>query len=318
LLFDKSRTMFKILLGENPRALLQHKQSFGKRLNNVATLSLSYDRLPLPVYDQHNLSDQNYLYRVNAFGVDLSMKRLIGEYKTIGIGVANYTTDLNPSITATASVDGVFNSYYSYAEFEVKTIDRRMFPRSGIDLNIEMGLYYGRSFDLNLNINDSIINTTSSLSEKPVERIRINMGKYTPLSSRITFIQQIGIGINKFRNKNFPPDMFMIGGMQGLFRNQFVFPGLREGQVLSSSFAGLMLGVQCRVLGELYLIPKINGAFYDFTTLDKWIDPQPAKGILGTALTLGYNLSSMPIEFTAMYSPQVDMIYGHVKVGFLF
>ncbi len=318
LLFDKSRTMAKILLGENLRALVQHKQAFGKRLNNFATLSFSYDMLPLPVYDKNNLSNQKYLYRVNTATVDLNIKRMIGTDKSIGIGIANYNTNLNPSISATASVDGNFNSYYSYLDIEMNTLDRRMFPRSGVDFSLEGGLYFGRNFTLNYIVNDSAIDKSAVLSEKPVERIRMSLAKYTKLNSRVSIIQAFGLGIHRFNNLNFPVDMFSIGGVQNLVRNQFVFPGLREAQLLSSSFTGLTLGVQCRMVGELYLTPKISGAFYDFTTLNKWVDAQSGKGVLGSSLTLGYNLSSMPMEFTMMYSPQVNVVYGHVKLGFLF
>jgi hypothetical protein len=33
---------------------------------------------------------------------------------------------------------------------------------------------------------------------------------------------------------------------------------------------------------------------------------------------LGYNLGIMPMEFTIMHSPEVNMVYGHVRLGFLF
>lgn len=317
-LFDKSRTMVKVLLGDNFRGLAQHKQAFGKRLTYFATLSVSYDMIPLPIYDKHNLSDQNFLYRVNTSTVDLNMKRVFGTDKSLGIGVSNYNTNLNPSITATASVDGTFNSYYSYLEFEMNTTDRRMFPRKGVDFSAEVGVYFARDFRVDYIVNDSAVDKSASLSEKPVERIRIGFAKYSKLASRFSLIQAFGFGIQKFKNQNFPIDAFMIGGIQNLIRNQFVFPGLKEGQILTSSFTGIALGVQCRVVSELYITPKICGAFYDFTTLNKWVDTQAGKGVLGSSLTLGYNLSSMPMEFTVMYSPQVDMVYSHVKIGFLF
>jgi NTE family protein len=318
LLFDKSRTMVKVLLGDNFRGMVQHKQAMGRRLNYFATLSFLYEMLPLPIYDRHNLSDQNYLYQANTSSIDLNIKRVFGTDKSLGFGIAYYNTNLNPNITATASVDGTFNSYYSYLEFDMNTTDRRMFPRSGVDFSVEAGLYFARDFRVNYIVNDSAVDKTALLSEKPVERIRIGLAKYSKLGSRFSLIQAFGLGIQKFENQNFPIDMFMIGGVQNLVRNQFVFPGLREGQVLTSSFTGIVIGVQCRVVSELYLIPKISGAFYDFTTLNKWVDTQAGKGVLGSSLTLGYNLSSMPMEFTVMYSPQVDVVYSHVKIGFLF
>jgi hypothetical protein len=42
------------------------------------------------------------------------------------------------------------------------------------------------------------------------------------------------------------------------------------------------------------------------------------KTLSGYALSLGYSLRLLPMEFTAMYSPEVGKVYPHVKIGFIF
>jgi hypothetical protein len=103
-----------------------------------------------------------------------------------------------------------------------------------------------------------------------------------------------------------------------MFNNQAVFAGLKDGQLTSSSFSSIQLGAQYRAINELYVIGRINGGVYGYSTDEKVIDQEKISGILGGSLGLGYNLSPMPMEFTMMYSPQVNKVYGHVRIGFLF
>ncbi|OYU97654.1 MAG: hypothetical protein CFE21_05020 [Bacteroidetes bacterium B1(2017)] len=317
LLFDKSRTMVKLAIGENFRALVQHKQAFGARLNNFATLSYSYESLPFPIYDRSEIANQAYLYKIYVNTLDLNYKRLIGTNKNFGGGVSYFHNWFSPDISAVARLKGNVKNLYGYINYEVNTINRRFFPTSGFDVYAEAGVMFNRVSDVQVYSGDTLIDISNLVSNKPFQRIKILAVKYTALSSRLTLIKHIAFGAQK-NYTGFTLDNFYLGGVQQLFRAQFVFPGLKEGQLNSSSYAGLNLGLQYRVLGELYLIGRACGGFYDFTTASKIVDRDKAQGLFGTSLSLGYNLSVMPMEFTAMYSPLVGVVYGHVRIGFLF
>lgn len=51
LFFDKSRTMVKIAISENPVILLEHKQAFGQKGNRYINLSYHGENLPVYIYD---------------------------------------------------------------------------------------------------------------------------------------------------------------------------------------------------------------------------------------------------------------------------
>lgn len=319
LLFDKSRTMIKLFLGENFRGLIQHKQTFGKHLNNLATLGYSYESLPLPFYDEKNLSSQKYLYRVNVSLLDFNIKRMNTTNSMYGIGISNFNYSLSPDISANGSLNGYINNYYGYISFESNTFDRRFFTRSGIDVNFEFGMNFERTHFMEFNTGDTTIDVGTLISDENLVRIKMSLSKFSKVNSRLSIIHFYGLGIYQVSSGvSIPFDQFALGGIQPLIRNQFIFSGLLEGQIQTSSVAGLTLGAQYRVISELYLVPKLNGAFYNFTTRKDLVDPETTKGILGGSLTLGYNLSAMPIELTMMYSPTVNSVYAHVRFGFLF
>jgi NTE family protein len=322
LLFDKSRTMLKVQIGDNLRSTIQHKQAFGKKLNNYASLGLTYESLPLPIYDRINIKQQNYLYHINNFTIDLNYKRQFGTNAALTLGSSKINAKLYPDISATGSFKGNVNNFYSYVGYEYNTINRRFFPTSGIDFGIEIGYISGRKLDINFSQNDTTVNleTFPELISKindPFYRLQSQFIKYTQLGSKLTLIKHLGLGAH-MNFSTFLLDGFTLGGIQRVVPRQFVFAGLNEGQIVTSSYAGLNLGLQYKVYNELYLIARANAAYYGFSTREMAVDIDEAKGILGGGLSLGYNLSAMPMEFTAMYSPEVGIVYGHVRLGFLF
>jgi NTE family protein len=119
-------------------------------------------------------------------------------------------------------------------------------------------------------------------------------------------------------SQGFIVDNFYMGGIQQLFRQQIVFAGLNEQQINSTSTATGMLGMQYNFAGSLFLMGRANTGIYNFSTLTKAWDPDTVKSINGFSLGLGYNLGFLPMELTAMYSPEIGKVYSHVKIGFVF
>lgn len=113
-------------------------------------------------------------------------------------------------------------------------------------------------------------------------------------------------------------DNYFLGGVQRLSRQQKVFVGINETQINSASFSSVMLGMQYNVAGSFFLIGRANTGIYDYSTETKFYNPDNVKLINGVSLGLGYNLNILPMEFTAMYSPEIGALYAHIKVGFLF
>jgi NTE family protein len=317
LLFDKSRSMVKVAIGENVRVMLEHKQAFGKTLNNFATVTFLYESLPLPFYDPKNLKNQEYLYRLKLSTIDLNYKKILGNNNGIGLGLGYLRQGLSPDVSANASLDGFASNYFAYINYEANTINRRFFPTSGYLIFGELGTVFGRKNELFAYSNDSSFDISNIVPTNVFQKFKLSAARFTPLSKKLTLISHLNLSAQN-NYTGFILDNFFLGGIQPMFRSQVVFSGLKEGQINTSSFSGLNLGLQYKLISELYLIARGSGGFYGYSTKKYIVDTNAAKGIVGASLSLGYNLSVMPIEFTIMYSPQVGTAYGHVRVGFLF
>jgi NTE family protein len=119
-------------------------------------------------------------------------------------------------------------------------------------------------------------------------------------------------------SQGFIVDNFYMGGIQQLFRQQVAFAGLNEQQINSTSVASGQLGMQYNFVGSLFLMGRANTGIYNFSTETKFWDSDTVKSINGFSLGLGYNLGFLPMELTASYSPEIEKVYTHVKIGFVF
>lgn len=317
LLFDKSRTMLKVSLGENIMALAQHKQALGKALNSIVTISYLYQSLPFPIFDSKKLSIQKYLYRFSLNQFDINYKRLLGKDATIGVGLSALSNYFSPDISAVGSFNGNVKNNYAYLNFELNTLNRRFFPTKGSNIYFEIGYNFNRKLELSINNSDSNLNTSSGVFLGNFQRVNLSATKYLKVTKRLSTIQTLNIFAQN-QYTGFLIDNVFVGGVQQIFNFQVAFAGLKEGQLASSSISSVQFGAQYKAFGELYVLGRINGGVYGYSTTSKIFDPEKLSKIFGGSLGLGYNLSAMPMEFTMMYSPQVNKLYGHVRIGFLF
>jgi NTE family protein len=193
------------------------------------------------------------------------------------------------------------------------------FPTRGYEFSAEAGIVFGRKAKIDLYDNEGFVADTSEIIDgKPqFYRFILSYSRYHPLSEKMVFLYNLQAGLT-LHSQGFIFDDFYIGGIQQFNNRQMVFAGLNEGQLTSTSLSSAQVGLQYNFSGSLFLTGKFNTAMYDFSTLTKAYDKEQAKWINGFSLGLGYNLGVLPMEFNAMYSPEIGAIYSHVKIGFLF
>jgi NTE family protein len=202
---------------------------------------------------------------------------------------------------------------------ESKTTDRLNFPTRGYEFSAEAGIVFNRKarikvFDEEGNEADSsgIVN-----GQPEFYRFILNYSRYHPLSRKLVFLYNLKTGLT-LNSQGFIFDDFYMGGIQQFSSRHMVFAGLNEGQLTTTSMSSVMAGIQYNFSGSLFLTGIVNTAIYDFSTLTELYEKDQMKWINGFSLGLGYNLGVLPIEFNAMYSPEIGAIYSHVKIGFLF
>lgn len=123
------------------------------------------------------------------------------------------------------------------------------------------------------------------------------------------------LGIN-FTSNPTVQNNFIIGGINGNFRNQIRFAGLPEASLNSSGVAAVQLGLRYSVINNLYVIGRVNGLIKDFATTKH--STSASTFLSGYSLTFAYKTPIGPLELSAMYSDQSKKIESYVLFGIPF
>ncbi|MBL7901222.1 MAG: patatin-like phospholipase family protein [Bacteroidia bacterium] len=316
LLLDKSRTMFKIAVGEYLRVLVQHRQAFGRKANDFINIEYLNENLPWNIYEN---ATKEYLYNLRFSRLDLNYSHVFGVDWSLSVGTNYQQNHFYPDVSAVNKIDGTNNYLYSYLKLENNTTDRFHFPTSGRLMRLETGVVYNRHADILVYNNTGQQADVSFIVDGKPEfyRARFDYLEYIPIHKKLTFFYHANLGLT-YHSQGFDFDNFFIGGIQPLFRQQMVFAGLNEGQVTSRSALIGQIGLQYQVHGDVFILARANSLFYDFSTYDEIYVHDNTRVLNGFSLGLGYNLGVMPMEFTAMYAPELGVVYKHIKIGFLF
>nr|WP_315150280.1 patatin-like phospholipase family protein [uncultured Flavobacterium sp.] len=316
LLWNKSRTMGKIAIGENFRVLLEHKQIFGTKANNFFNLSWERQNLPLNTYDG---TQKLFVYSVAYSLFDLSYTRVMSNDWNLSAGINHNRSNLSPDVILGDYYKGYISNYFAYLNTESITTDRVNFPTRGHLFFAQAGVVFGRKAQIEETLADGTTQDVSSLLNNVPNyyKFMVNFTKYNPLNKKMVLFYTLQSSV-AIKSQGFIVDNFYLGGIQQLFRQQVAFAGINEQQINSTSLAVGQLGMQYNFAGSLFLMGRANTGLYNFSTETKFWDSDTVDSINGFSLGLGYNLGFLPMELNAMYSPEIGKVYTHVKIGFVF
>lgn len=317
LLFTKSRSMAKFAIGEYFRGFVQHRQAFGKKTNSYFNISYGYDHLPINLYDESN---KRAVYNINKSLLDLNFTKVFTINWSLTAGTNFKNVRYSPEVTPeNISYKGNFTELYSYIRTESITINSPNFPTSGHDLLAEIGIDYNRSLNISSDTADTYIADISAKVKGTPElyRLRLKYITYKPLSIKSTFILKME-GAYCINSKDFILDNYFIGGVQYILNQQIPFAGINEGQIITSSTAIAMVGYQYNLVGHLLLLGRVNTSIYNYDNLWSTNSNKKEKWINGFSAGIGYDIGALPLEVTAMYSPEINAFYSNIKLGFIF
>ena len=78
------------------------------------------------------------------------------------------------------------------------------------------------------------------------------------------------------------------------------------------------MGVQYQFLTNLYVLGKANIGVYNFISNYGLAENIEHRFISGFSGTVAYNLSLLPMEFSINYSPEIDILFSQIRIGFIF
>ncbi len=311
LLLDKSRTDIKLTASEYWKFDLQHRQTLGKSMKNVLSLSFKGDRLGVPVYDAANL---NYLFKGSVYKLNGSYYHMFNNSRGLGISIRRDHVDFKPDVSLV-----YFNGHFKQTSLSLKSnfnsLDRMYLPTSGRKTTMELSVGFNREYSYVLE--DSTPIDTAFNPGTNLYRFQLKHVGYQALNSSFSIFQNLNLAYVE-NSQGLVFDEFILGGVQDILDIQVPFVGLNDGQIDAYSIAAIGVGAQYKLFSEFYALMRLNAAIYNFNNP---IKGDPFKGssfISGGAISLAYYLSILPIEVSAMYSPEIDRLYSHVSIGFVF
>lgn len=309
-----SRSMLSLNLGQNFRGLFEHLQmfSYNKPWSNRLQVYTEWQDVP-------NYTDfrRTGLYKFRYFTIDdrfqLSAKRRAAG----GIGFQWELIDAQPEIESGVYFKGQNHFFQLYGFWQYNTLNKPQFAAKGTRVELQGGYVFGvrpnfevyRDGILQGEINNSTIQFGNYL------RSRINFLNITPLHKKWAWTTKLQGGANFSGNISLLNN-FLAGGMNPTFRNQIEMAGLREGEVVSESMASFQTGPRLKPFGSLYLTLLGSVLTYDF--IPKAQQTLSQQWVVGTGISIAYDLPIGPIEFTLMVSSKTEGIRSYFNFGFPF
>ncbi|MBA4058307.1 MAG: hypothetical protein C0490_26555, partial [Marivirga sp.] len=312
LLFDRSKSSGKINLSENFRLLLEQNQAFGKKDNNNLIGTFYYESFKFPLYENF---EQAYLYRNYTYNIDVKVQRTFGFSSAIGIGTSLENFKLKPKIAADASFEGANTYMQTYLYYKHNTLNKRNFSTRGWRIEGKIGLIYNQH-PTAITLKDGTgVEKSDTLDLNSYTQFHIKAENFTPLSRRLTLLTQFNTAIN-FNEDNAYLNFYNVGGINDFVRNQIPFTGLPEYALNTHSVSVMMLGLQYQITRSLYTTLRLNGAVYDYLSINQNLSFD--NYLSGVGLSIGYDSGIGPLSITTMYSGESDKVYGYVNIGFPF
>jgi hypothetical protein len=269
----------------------------------------------LPTYDAG--FNTTGLYKQRYYLVDNQFVNSGKRKWSAGLGIRWEYVQASPEIQKGLYFDGRNHFFSAYTQFGFNTFDKPFFASKGTKIDIWAGYVFGLKPSFNFYIDNNFIGDLNSdpIAYGNYPRLLAKIDHTAPFGDRVAGIVKAQAGIN-FGSKSSLLNNFTLGGMNYMMRNQAVFAGPREGQIMTESLTSLQAGLRWRVVSDLYATISANAAVYDFvsktsfSTATSWIG--------GGGLTLGYNLPIGPFEWTVMYTGKVGGVRSYLNIGFPF
>lgn len=308
-----SRSLVSVNIGETFRIRGEHLQYLGRLKNVAVILETQYDNFDIGTYTE---SKQNGLYNLNFFKFGSKLQFSAKRSFTVGAGGRFEWVKYDPKISSETEFKGSKKFFTPFAYLSHNSLDKTIFPKRGIKLDVEAGWVAPqnsriRFYENGVQIPPDLI----PVSDKSFYRSTVNLESYTPVAKRTTALLSVQAGANF----NYPDNVlneFVIGGLVKTFRNQITFAGLPEGAEYATSTAALQAGIRYQVFNNTYLTGKANVLFNNFVESSSFFLTRDFFS--GYALTFSYNFALGPLEISAMYCDQTRKIQSYVNLGIPF
>ena len=310
-IIPNSRSMVSASIGESTQIEAEHFQYMG-RIKNVAFIAgFKLDNQTINTFQNFKVEGS---YKQNFSQTFINFQNSGHNKIAAGIGTAFEYIRFRPSIKAQKEIKGRFTDLKSYVYVKYNDLNQIYFPVKGLKFNVELAQVYSQQASLT-QFESGLPIVPSTLNFDNYARLMVDASIFRPVNKRFVFLSEFQVGLNFTNTPNYLNN-FLIGGLNGSFRNQIRFAGLQEATVNSSSVTALQLGIRYNPANNIFITGRINGLVKDFATKRNATSSKDA--LTGYALTFAYKTPIGPIELSAMYCDQSKRLQSYVLFGIPF
>ena len=310
-IIPNSRSMVSASVGESSQVEAEHLQYLG-RIKNIAFIAgFRLDNQTINTFQNYKVEGS---YKQNFSQTFLNFQNSGHNKIVAGIGTAFEYIRYRPSIKAEKEIRGRFTDLKSYVYVKYNDLNQIFFPVKGLKFNVELAQVWNQQATL-VQFENGVRINPSTLNFDNYSRMMIDLSLFRPINKSFVFLTEFQAGIN-FTNKSNYLNNFLIGGLNGSFRNEIRFAGLQEATINSSSVTALQFGLRYNPANNIYITGRINALVKDFVTKRNATSGKDA--LTGYALTFAYKTPIGPIELSAMYCDQSKKIQSYVLFGIPF
>lgn len=318
-LISNSRDLVTVNIGDNLRVRGEHLQYIGRHKNFTASLSAQYDRFNVSTYNDFIAAkpfSNSGLFKKQFARFDANMAFSTDRRFAIGLGFRDEIISYDPVISSKFEFKGNINLPTAYGFIKYNSLDKRIFPNTGVKIDAEAGWVLKQSVDVDmLQDGNPYPGAEAAISRDPYLHTAFSLESYYRIVRRLTAMASTQAGAN-FNYTNNIMNEFSVGGVLPLYNNQVTFVGLPEGSIYTPTFAAFMGGFRYGFLSNTYVTAKANILFTNL--INKSIFFNNPDFTSGYGLSFGYNFALGPLEIGAMYNDQSGKIYSTVSFGVSF
>jgi NTE family protein len=303
-----SRSLATVNLGENFRIKLEHLQYPGP-LDKIAFINDIQSEV-FQVTRYQNFRPQS-IYNLNNFRWNFKIQAGSQRLYTYGLGSRFERIHFSPTNIANQEVEGKNRFFTHYIFFQANTLDKNIYPNQGVKIYTELRSIAPQKSKLSY--------FSGGFPFFPLEEpLKIQSNSYFQSIFQLEIYKSLNpkntllINLQNGFSFNELPDYFnafYLGGINPLYRNQIIFPGLPDYSIQSANLGALNLGLRRQLTSSIYL------SWRSGTVLFEADDIQLATS---HALSFAYNSIFGPVEFSATFSEKTKKILPYVNVGFSF
>jgi NTE family protein len=337
---NASRSLLTIDIADQPKFRVQHQKNFGHDRDWWWRTEAFGQQLKQKVFVGGVYADD---IRYRYFTFDNQINRNLSSLRSyIGLGLKFHNTSLRPTIDSEVK-DNVFQiSRYKnsdtelYAHYRYNSMNEVFFATQGAILKA----YLGRSLHNNLKVISSDITIPNvNGATNDYTRIGFDYEKRFRLTNRSVGIlgasghftfedAQTGNDLS-YSDLSLNSKYFLGGNSYNPGNDNFVFPGLYQGELNVTQLAKLKLGLQFNAMNKVYLTPHLDiasvgfGRFNDyledaFISKGSWPDSTEPSILMSAGTTFSYNSILGPINFDVSWVNSTDRVRFFIGIGYQF